>query len=90
MSAITTIYAAIKRYIKVIVAITVFILIAILTATFNFVSRYVDPAFKGFFCDDRSIRYPFVHRETLPDWGLVIIVLIVPLLIVSHLNIMET
>ena len=90
MAANTAIYAAIKRYNKVIVAITVFILIVFLTATFQFVSTYVNPAFKGFFCDDRSIRYPFVYRETLPVWGLFIVVLIVPFLIVSYLNIMET
>ena len=90
MAANTAVYATIKRYSKVIVGITVFILIAFLTATFQFVSKYVKPAFKGFFCDDHSIRYPFVHRETLPDWGLFIVVLIVPFLIVSYLNIMET
>ena len=88
MAATTAICAAIKRNIKVIVAITVFIVIALLFATFNLVSKYVNPAFKGFFCDDRSIRYPFVHRETLPDWGLFIVVLLVPLFIVSYLNIM--
>ena len=81
---------AVKRYSKVIVVITVFILIVLLTATFSFVSNYVDPAFKGFFCDDHSIRYPYVQQDTIPVWGLAIIVLLVPLLIVSYLNIMES
>ena len=87
MSTFTAIFAAIKRHIKVIVAITVFILLVLLTAIFLIVTRYIDPQFKGFFCDDRSIRYPFTNRITISVWGLTIIILIVPLLIVSCLNI---
>ena len=70
-----------------IVAITVFILIVLLAAIFFIVTRYVDPPFKGFFCDDPTIRYPFTNRITIPVWGLVVIISIVPLLIVSCLNI---
>ena len=90
MVAITSIYAAMQRYIKVIVSITVFVLIVLLTVIFIIVTLEVDPAFKGFFCDDRSIRYPFDPQATLPAWGLFILVLLVPLLIVSYHNIMET
>ena len=38
---------------------------------------------RGFYCDDESIRYPFVKRASFPTWALVVYIWSLPLAAVS-------
>ena len=57
------------------VIFTLFLLSSVLTDV-------VDAKRLGFFCDDNSIRYPYLPRSSVPAWSLYIIVLGAPLFVV--------
>ena len=57
-----------------------FVLVGLLNALFGFV---ISPFRRGFFCDDDSIRYPFVAKETVPIWAVGVVAFACPVVVVG-------
>lgn len=45
----------------------------------------IPPYRRGFFCDDDSIKYPFTSSESLPNWAVILVSVVVPVTVVSVL-----
>lgn len=45
----------------------------------------IPPYRRGFFCDDDSIKYPFTANESLPNWAVILVSVVVPVTVVSIL-----
>ena len=70
-----------KLTIKIVISALSFFLILCCFITMTVLLTSVDPPIKGFYCNDESIRYPY-GLQTIPDWALFFIILVVPLVVV--------
>lgn len=43
----------------------------------------IPPYRRGFFCDDDRIKYPFTSSESLPNWAVILVAVVVPVIVVS-------
>lgn len=42
----------------------------------------IPPYRRGFFCDDDSIKYPFTSSESLPNWAVILVSVVVPVTVI--------
>ena len=44
----------------------------------------IPPYRRGFFCNDESIKYPYITNETFPTWALLLVSVVLPVVTVSN------
>lgn len=72
-----------KSVVSVIFDIAAFVITLILFLVVEFVlNMLVDPVFRGFYCNDESIRYPYQHHPAVPSWSLFVFNVFVPMAVV--------
>ena len=72
-----------KSVVSMILDVTAFIIAFVLFLVLEFVlTRLVDPVFRGFYCNDESIRYPYQDHPAVPTWALAVFDVLVPLAVV--------
>ncbi|XP_058943203.1 phospholipid phosphatase 1 [Pocillopora verrucosa] len=60
---------------SIVVDLGCFLIVSIVNA---FLALITPPFRRGFFCNDDSIKYPFVNEELLPTWTLLLVSVILP------------
>lgn len=65
---------------SIVVDLGCFLIVSIVNA---FLALITPPFRRGFFCNDDSIKYPFVNEELLPTWTLLLVSVILPVFTVS-------
>ena len=65
---------------SIVVDLACFLIVGLVNA---FLGLITPPFRRGFFCNDDSIKYPYINEEILPTWSLLLVSVILPVFTVS-------